>query len=142
MLKGDFPRVLLISTAAILFVLAHTAKAQAAMSPTCKAIDDAYTKQITSHVQSKLARTSTGAMRGHYAMIYGPDGTTCSQVRDEAVNGEPATVYRQVHKDGAQTFDTLIWVSKSSGLPLRQEQDADFGRGEKGHESLTFTYHK
>lgn len=109
----------------------------------CKAIDDAYKKQLLSGMHLKLNRTSTGAMKGNYGMIYGAgDNTTCSDVRSEATNGEPAEVYRQLHKNGDETYDTLIWVSKSSGLPLRQEQDADFGSGKKGHETLTFQYSK
>ena len=42
---------------------------------------------------------------------------------------------------GAKTT-TLIWISKSDGLPLRQEQDADFGTDGKGHESLYFNWAK
>jgi hypothetical protein len=110
-----------------------------ASSPCCKTIDDAYKREIQSQ-HAKLTRTSTGAMSGHFAMIYGEGGTTCSDVRSEAVNGEAAEVYRQIHKEGEQTFDTLIWISKSSGLPLRQEQDADLGKGQKGHETLIFHY--
>ncbi len=82
-----------------------------------------------------------GAMTGRRAMIYGAgDGTTCSDVRSEATNGEAAEVYRQLHKNGDETYDSLIWVSKSSGVPLRQEQDADLGDGQKGHETLLFQY--
>jgi hypothetical protein len=129
--------ILVVGLCAPLFSL----PASAAMSPACKTIDDAYKKELQSqHV--KLTRTSTGAMSGHFAMIYGEGGTTCSDVRSEAINGEAAEVYRQVHKEAGQTFDTLIWISKSSGLPLRQEQDADLGKGQEGHESLIFHYSK
>jgi hypothetical protein len=115
----------------------------AASSSACKAIDDAYKKQLLSGMHLKITRTSTGAMKGNYGMIYGAgDGTTCSDVRSEATNGEAAEVYRQLHKNGDETYDTLIWVSKSSGLPLRQEQDADLGGGKKGHETLIFQYTK
>jgi hypothetical protein len=31
---------------------------------------------------------------------------------------------------------------KSSGLPLRREQDADLGKGQKGYETLVFHYSK
>jgi hypothetical protein len=131
-----------IVAAAVFLVLALSTPAYAAMSPACQKINDSYSKQMISPVHPKIIRKSTGAMSGRYAMIYGEGGTTCTYVRDEAANGEAAAVYRQLHKDGGQTFDTLIWISKSSGLPLRQEQDADFGKGQKGHESLIFQYSK
>jgi hypothetical protein len=126
----------------ILATLLVSTSAHAAMPPACQKINDSYSKQMMSPIHPKITRTSTGAMSGRYAMIYGEGGTTCSYVRDEAANGEAAAVYRQLHKEGGQTFDTLIWISKSSGLPLRQEQDADFGKGQKGHESLIFQYSK
>jgi hypothetical protein len=130
--------ILAVALCAPLFSL----PAYAAASSPCKAIDDAYKKQMLSGMHLKLTRTSTGAMTGRYGMIYGAgDGTTCSDVRSEATSGEAAEVYRQLHKNGDETYDTLIWVSKSSGLPLRQEQDADLG-GKKGHEILIFQYSK
>jgi hypothetical protein len=129
---------------ASLFQLVLAAEpARAAAPNACKAIDDAYIKQITSGMQLKITRTSSGAMSGRNGMIYGRDDTTtCNFVRDESANGEAAAVYRQHHINGDETYDTLIRVSKSSGLPLRQEQDADFGQGKKGHESLLFKYSK
>ncbi len=119
------------------------ATARAAAPNACKAIDNAYIKQITSGMHLKITRTSSGAMSGRNGMIYGADDTTtCNYVRDEAASGEAAAVYRQHHTNGDETYDTLVWVSKSSGLLLRQEQDADFGHGQKGHESLLFKYSK
>jgi hypothetical protein len=106
----------------VLAMLVISPCALAASPSACQTIDDAYKKQMTSPVHAKITRTSTGAMSGRYAMIYGPGGTTYSYVRDEAANGEAAAVYRQLHKDRSQTFDTLIWISKSFGLPLRQEK--------------------
>ena len=83
--------ILVVSLCAPLFSL----PASAASSSACKAIDDAYRKQMLSGLHFKLARTSTGAMTGRRAMIYGAgDGTTCSDVRSEATNGEAAEVYR------------------------------------------------
>jgi hypothetical protein len=129
--------------AAMFQLILTSATAQAAAPNACKAIDDAYRKQITSGMHLKITRTSSGEMSGRNGMIYGADDTTtCNFVRDEAANGEAAAVYRQHHINGDETYDTLIWVSKSSGLPLRQEQDADFGQGKKGHESLLFKYSK
>jgi hypothetical protein len=129
--------------AAMFQLILTSATAQAAAPNACKAIDDAYRKQITSGMHLKITRTSSREMSGRNGMIYGADDTTtCNFVRDEAANGEAAAVYRQHHINGDETYDTLIWVSKSSGLPLRQEQDADFGQGKKGHEPLLFKYSK
>jgi hypothetical protein len=129
--------------ASLLQLALAPATVQAAAPSACKAIDNAYVKQITSGMHLKITRTSSGAMSGRNGMIYGADDrTTCNYVRDEAANGEATAVYRQHHINGSETYDTLVWVSKSSGLPLRQEQDADFGEGKKGHESLLFKYSK
>jgi hypothetical protein len=114
----------------------------------CTLIDHAYIKSITTSLRSHIVRKSTGAMsegpHAGYAQIAGPASATCSYVRDEPVNGEAASVYRQdANKDDAGgARSTLIWISKTSGLPLRQEQDADFGDGAKGHESLLFNWAK
>jgi hypothetical protein len=136
-------RTCLLLVASLVQFLLAPAAARAAGPNACKAIDDAYRKQITSGMHLKITRTSSGEMSGRNGMIYGADDTTtCNFVRDEAANGEAAAVYRQHHINGDETYDTLIWVSKSSGLPLRQEQDADFGEGKKGHESLLFKYSK
>jgi hypothetical protein len=62
-------------------------------------------------------------------------------LRSEAVNGEAAVVY-SLHRE-PQDFkeDSQIWISKSSGLPLREEQDVDMG-GQIGkqHNSGRFEY--
>jgi hypothetical protein len=71
-----------------------------------------------------------------HAMIYGEGGTTCSYVRDEGSRSERWRSFRQLHKEGSKTFDTLIWISQSSGVPLRQKHDAEFGKGQTGNESL------
>jgi hypothetical protein len=135
--------ILVVGLCAPLFSLPALAVSSSASASACKAIDDAYRKQMLSGRHFKLARTSTGAMTGRQAMIYGAgDGTTCTDVRSEATNGEAAEVYRQIHKNGDETYDTLIWVSKGSGVPLRQEQDADLGKGQKGHETLLYQYSK
>jgi hypothetical protein len=61
--------------------------------------------------------------------------TTCRYLKDEAVNGEMAAVYgvHDVSPKGA--VDSQIWISKSKGLPLRQEDDID-----KTHNSTRYEY--
>lgn len=58
---------------------------------------------------------------------------TCTYVRDESVAGQTAAVYREQYKSNAGSTDATIWISKSSGRLLREEQDGDIiGKG-KGH---------
>lgn len=67
---------------------------------------------------------------------------SCRYSRDEAVNGEPAGVYL-VHSDIDGTIeDITIWISKSRGLPLKEEIDMNTGGGAMGksHTSTRFEY--
>jgi hypothetical protein len=127
---------------------ASASRTTAVSDTLCVLIDHAYIKSMTTSLRSHIVRKSSGALsegpHAGYAQIAGPESATCSYVREEPVNGEAASVYRQdVNKDGAGSArSTLIWISKTSGLPLRQEQDADFGDGAKGHESLLFNWAK
>lgn len=67
---------------------------------------------------------------------------TCSVVRDEFVNGEPATYYKAHHQTADDIADTQIWVSKVRGLPLRQIIDIDTGDGPEGksHTEIRYEY--
>jgi hypothetical protein len=51
------------------------------------------------------------------------NGAQCSAVRDEAVNGEPAILYK-IHAL-TPAVDSRIWISKSKGLPLKQIDDSE-----------------
>jgi hypothetical protein len=65
----------------------------------------------------------------------------CRQVRDESVNGEPATLFTVHHHDENLTTDQQVWISKTRGLPLKQEVDTDAGRvAGKIHEALRYEY--
>jgi hypothetical protein len=63
----------------------------------------------------------------------------CSHVRDEAVNGEAAAVYKAHAETEDMKSDALVWISRSKGLILRQEEDLD-DSGEKRHMSLRYEY--
>jgi hypothetical protein len=41
----------------------------------------------------------------------------CAVIRDEAVNGEPATVYKVHSQTVDDTVDTQIWISKLAAAP-------------------------
>jgi hypothetical protein len=60
----------------------------------------------------------------------------CKSLRDEAVNGEAATVYLRTYRSNAGNVDELMWISKKSGKILRSDLDADMGGKGKGHVSM------
>ena len=66
---------------------------------------------------------------------------TCQLLRSEAVNTEAAVVYSLSRQTPGFKEDAQIWISTSTGIPLREEQDADWG-GElgKAHNSARFEY--
>lgn len=68
---------------------------------------------------------------------------TCQLVRSEAVNGEAAVVYSLHREPEGFKEESLIWISKASGMALREEQDVDMG-GKIGklHNSARFEYGK
>jgi hypothetical protein len=52
---------------------------------------------------------------------------TCRYLRDEALNGEAASVYSSHGDSEVGQVDTSVWISKSKGLPLRADIDIDEG---------------
>jgi hypothetical protein len=67
--------------------------------------------------------------------------STCQMVRDEAINGEAATLYSSQTETNDIKTDSQVWISKSRGLPLKMEQDADAGGAAgKSHRVSRFEY--
>jgi hypothetical protein len=71
---------------------------------------------------------------------------TCRYLRDESVDGETAAVY-STHAErpdedlGQIKSDGQVWISKSKGLPLRQEFDIESGGSDKKqHHSVHYEY--
>lgn len=66
---------------------------------------------------------------------------SCRYLRDEAVDGEAAAVYSsQSETEDAKSSSTL-WVSKRTGLPLKNEIDIDTGGTQgKEHSSVRYDY--
>ena len=65
--------------------------------------------------------------------IYALGDQTCTHLRDEVIDNQPAAVYREQYRAATGSTDATIWISKKSGRLLREEQDGDIkGRGE-GH---------
>jgi hypothetical protein len=65
---------------------------------------------------------------------------TCKVVKDDDVNGEPATLYETHNRTETDTIDSQIWISKSKGLILKQEIDGDSGIRGKVHYSVRYEY--
>ena len=65
----------------------------------------------------------------------------CQLVRSESVNGENASLYHMQRETENFKEDSQIWISKTTGLPLREEQDIDYGgKIGKRHNSGHFEY--
>ncbi|MGH7939115.1 MAG: hypothetical protein ACRD5Z_24040, partial [Bryobacteraceae bacterium] len=70
--------------------------------------------------------------------LYGLGTQTCSYLRDEAVDGQPAAVYREQHQGESGSTDATIWISKATGRLLREEQDGDI-KG-KGRDHISYRW--
>ncbi|GEM_PF-2982125 len=77
--------------------------------------------------------TSGYAFAGDTPKLYAFGDHTCAYLRDETVDGQSASVYREQYKGGSGSTTATIWISKSSGRRLREEQDGDITGKGKGH---------
>jgi len=67
--------------------------------------------------------------------------STCQLLRRESVNGEAAMLYSMHREFDEVTEDGQMWVSTSTGLLLRVEEDVDNrGNKKKEHQSTRFEY--
>jgi hypothetical protein len=66
---------------------------------------------------------------------------SCRYLRDEAVDAVASAVYTaQTEKDGKKS-ESLIWIAKSTGLPVRQEIELEIGGAVgKSHHIMRFEY--
>lgn len=66
---------------------------------------------------------------------------TCQFLRNEFVGAEPAMVYSIHRENEGDKEDGQVWISKSTELLLRSEQDVDVGgMAGKDHRSARFEY--
>jgi len=65
---------------------------------------------------------------------------SCRYMREESVQGESAVVYSAHQKNEDFTVDAQIWISKSRGLILREEEDMDVGGGAMGKSHISVRY--
>jgi hypothetical protein len=67
--------------------------------------------------------------------------STCQLLRRESVNGEAAMLYSMHREYDQVTEDAQMWVSTSTGLLLRVEDDVDNrGNHKKEHQSTRLEY--
>lgn len=67
---------------------------------------------------------------------------TCQYLRDEDVAGESTALYNtQDKQESGETITVQVWISKSTGLPVKQIMDMDVGgkRG-KSHTDIRIDY--
>ena len=131
----------LVLTAATLTICLAPIRAHAAG---CQASHDAYNKMLKA--SPRLVQKDTGAVNvtkvlGDITADVGWE-ETCKDLRDEAVDGEAAVVYSDNFTGKAAKTEGQIWISKKTGLVLRQEVDVDLGAKGKGHQSIRFDYSK
>jgi hypothetical protein len=66
---------------------------------------------------------------------------SCRHLRDEAVGGESAAVYTAHAENEGTVADTQVWISKSRGLILKQEEDfGEAGAKDRTHMSIRYEY--
>jgi hypothetical protein len=66
---------------------------------------------------------------------------SCKFLRDETVDGAAARVFQAHFETEDAKSDATLWISKSTGLPLKQEQDTDLGGAAgKTHMSIRYEY--
>ena len=66
--------------------------------------------------------------------------SSCQFLHNEPVNNEAAMVYSVHWEYNGVTEDGQIWISKSTGLPLRAEEDFDTKGKFRDHRSARFEY--
>jgi outer membrane lipoprotein-sorting protein len=154
----------------LLLILASLAAPYVAAADSCQLPFDALTKTVTTPSHSYANYTTNGKqttteiiytqgktfMRANGKWMNNPEGpkevldqiaedrkhatTTCQVVREESVNGQPATVYTVHTKTEDSTSDGQMWIAKGTGLLLRQETDIDVGGGHLGKSHLSVRY--
>jgi hypothetical protein len=67
----------------------------------------------------------------------------CKFLKDDSVNGETAGQYSMRSTGPDQKTESQMWISKSTGMPVRNEVDLSNGKGDKkSHYSVRFEYKK
>ena len=121
-------KILPLTVASLLLVA--TSLVAEADDAACRKIMDANVKTGSTGVQMKLSGYD---FAGDTPQLYGLGDHSCTWLRDETVAGQSAAVYREQYKGPTGQTDATIWISKSSGHLLREEEDGDIKGKGKGH---------
>ena len=121
---------LIIALAALASVRVH------ADEGACGRIAEANRNTGSTHAQMK---TTGYDFARDTPRIYGFGEHTCSYLRDEIVDGQAAAVYREQYRAKSGSTDAQIWISRASGLLLREEQDGEVTGKGKGHIAYRWT---
>ena len=97
------------------------------------ACDKIFAANVATGSNGVQMTTSGYSFAGDTPKLYGLGDHTCSYLRDETVDGQAAAVYREQYKGATGSTDATIWISKSSGHLLREEEDGDIKGKGKGH---------
>lgn len=111
-------------------LLATTTIVAQADEAACQKIMAANVKTGSLHVQMKVTGYD---FAGDTPKLYGLGDHSCAYLRDETVDGQSAAVYREQYKGDTGSTTATIWISKSSGRLIREEQDGDITGKGKGH---------
>ena len=65
-------------------------------------------------------------------------GGSCRYLKDESVGKEMAAVYSERNQSGEA--QSQLWISKNTGLPLREETDLSSGGKRTTHMSMRYEY--
>ncbi len=83
-------------------------------------------------------KTSGYAFAADTPKLYAFGDHTCVYLRDETVDGQSTSVYREQYTGGSGSTTATIWISKSNGRLLKEEQDGDIPGKGKGHISYSW----
>lgn len=100
--------------------------------------DDIFTndKGSWAHSQITMAQVKKQEQENRRKATY-----SCKHVKDEPLDGEMALLFTTHSGVLGQTTDRRIWISRSNGLPLRNEEDDDTGgKGGKTHYTVRYEY--
>lgn len=89
----------------------------------------------------KVPMTQAAAIARKKENIENAKAYSCKPLRQESVNGVPATVYAITTESEEDKSAGQIWIAKGSGLVLRQDTDTGLDDPtSKSHMSLTYDY--
>jgi len=139
---GRFRTVGRSASVGFLLLTAGVTRSASPSDAACDAVHAAYNKMF--RTSPKMITRNSGAVNVTKAIAEitgsGSYRETCTFLRDETLDGRPASVYGEDFRSRVGNADGKVWISKTTGATLRQEVDVDLGSKGKGHQSIRFEY--